>query len=732
MECDQIVAGQVRDGAGRAGAGQGVGRLAEHRAGGGQVGHRPRLRQGDPQAVERLGFFAVQLLGGIGRVADHVGHQGHGLREDIGRRGGEDIGEVHAGACADVRAQSFDLGGDLGSGAALSPLGQQRGCEIGHPRLARRVVGRAGVEAQPGRDQRQTRLAGHQHPHAVGQTALGHLRRGGVDSGARLRQGRTLAFGQQGHRLARGRQGRQGDRRGEHLLHRRSRIFGVSLQIAHGDGAIVTQVLARHPLHVRDGHGLDVGDVAIGAGRIAGHDQGVAQREGPTVDGLEPPQCAGHQFGLGLGQFGLGDRLVANAGDLGAQGGHALVRRMAGAHHGRGVQHTDLLLLAVGRRGRGRDLLAIDQRLVQPARLSGRQNAIQHVQRRPVGVVIGDGRPGDLHHRQGDVGTIEGRLPRHTEALGHIVDGQGAVGVLDAAEIAVDPGVQLGLVEIPGHDQIGVVGPVEGLMEAQDVVDGGGVQIGDRADARAAIGAVLIDEGLGVQALEPAVGRRQDALAELLLDHVALALERGLVNDQRTHPLGFGEQHPLQMLGRHGLIVVGDVQAGGGVVRAADVLGQPVERLLRQVPRRLEHQVFEHMGEAGAAFRIVLGPDLVPDLDRDVGRGRVARREDPQAIRQRPLGEAQRRHHDGPRRGVCSSDGDFPVGDGGVHHAIVPGRGGAGRDTQHQGGDRGGGEQAGLHGHGSGRPAHAGARTLSGPKPGAPYRVVMKPRLSPV
>ena len=99
-------------------------------------------------------------------------------------------------------------------------------------------------------------------------------------------------------------------------------------------------------------------------------------------------------------------------------------------------------------------------------------------------------------------------------------------------------------------------------MEAQDVVDGGGVQIGDRADARAAIGAVLIDEGLGVQALEPAVGRRQDALAELLLDHVALALERGLVNDQRTHPLGFGEQHPLQMLGRHGLIVVGDVQAG--------------------------------------------------------------------------------------------------------------------------------------------------------------------------
>lgn len=318
-------------------------------------------------------------------------------------------------------------------------------------------------------------------------------------------------------------------------------------------------------------------------------------------------------------------------------------------------------------------------------------------------MVVGHGRPGDLHHRQRHVRTIEGRLARHAEALGHIVHGQGAVGVLDAAEILVDPAVQLGLVEISGHDQIGVVGPVEGLVEAQHVIDGRRVQIGDRTDARPAVRAVLEDEGLGVQTLKPAVGGRQHALAELLLDHVALALERGLVHDQRPHPVGLGEQHPLQMLGRYGLVIVGQIQSGGGVVGAADILGQAVEGLLRQVPRRLEHQVFEHVGEAGPPFRIVLGPDLVPDLHRDIGRARVARREHPQSVRQGPLGEAQRRNNDGAGGGfcgVCRSDG---VGrglgiQGGLHDRVRAGQGGAGGNAQHQGGDRGGGEQAGLHG----------------------------------
>ena len=319
-------------------------------------------------------------------------------------------------------------------------------------------------------------------------------------------------------------------------------------------------------------------------------------------------------------------------------------------------------------------------------------------------MVIAHGRPGQHHGGQGHVRGVEGGLARAGRLrLAHIIGGQGAVRIGQGSEIAVDPAVQLTLVKIARDDQIGIVRAIVGGVEAAHVLDGRGVEVLDRADGRAAVGMVLIDGRRHEQAEQPAIGAGQNALAVLLLDHVALALEHGFIDHQRPQPVGLGEDQPLKVIGRHGLVIGRDVVRGEGIVVAAHILGQPVEGLVREILGRLEHQMFEQVGEARAVLRIVLGSDPVPDLYGDVrGRG-VARGEDPQPVRQGPLLEAERRHNDRPglylcgRRGVCRSPG---VGRSGVDRRIGIGRRGAGGNTQHQGGDRGGGEQAGLHGAG--------------------------------
>ncbi len=261
-------------------------------------------------------------------------------------------------------------------------------------------------------------------------------------------------------------------------------------------------------------------------------------------------------------------------------------------------------------------------------------------------------------------------------------------------------------------------------METQHVVQGRGVQLFDRADARTAIGVVLID-GLGrEQAEQTAIGAGQNPLAVFLLHHVALGGEVSLVDDQGAHAVGLGEQDALQVVGRDDLVIGGHVIGGEGVVEAADVLGQTIERLGRHVLRRLEQQVFEQVGEARTARRIVLGPHAIPDLDRDVrGRG-VARRIDLHAVGQHPLGEAQRRHLDPALGGGCR-------GGGCGRRGLGPGGGGGGQADQQRRG-AGGQDQAILHER---RLSNARSRRNGRRKPSraksrrAPYGAVMKPTL---
>ncbi len=589
VEGGHVVAGDGRDAGQGATARCAVRGVAIDDATDRLAGDGAGLAEGHAQAVQGLRLLTLQLLGGEGRVAHQVGHQAERAAEHVLGRVGVDIGEVGAGARADIGAQLFDGGGDLGRRFRLRALGQQAGGHGGDAGLACGVIGRTGVEVQAGRDQGQALGRGDQNPHAVGQTEVGDGGDGGGHLGARLGQAGALGFGQQdGDRTGGGQFGHGDGGVDVHLLHA-GRVGLVGGQVVDGDLALRRQVAAGHALHVGGGDGLDLGDLAVGGGGVAGHDQGHAEGGGAVVDALAAAQSIGDQLVLGLAQFSGGDGGVTQAGDLGLEGRLASLDRLAVGHDGVGGQVAGLLgEVGVGA-DRGGDLLVIDQRAVEAAAFAGRQHPVQHGQGGAVGVTIGHGVPGQDHGGQGYIGRVIGGGARAGRlGLFHIIDRHGRRRALQRGEVFVHPAVQLGLIKVPRHDQHGVVGPVVGGVEAQHVVQGRGVQLLDRADAGAAIGVVLID-GLGrEQAEQAAIGAGQNALAVFLLHHVALGDEGRLIDHQRPHAVGLGEEDALQVVGRNDLVVGGDVVGGEGVVHAADVLGQTVERLRRHVLRRFE------------------------------------------------------------------------------------------------------------------------------------------------
>ena len=126
----------------------------------------------------------------------------------------------------------------------------------------------------------------------------------------------------------------------------------------------------------------------------------------------------------------------------------------------------------------------------------------------------------------------------------------------------VDPAVELLLIEIARHDQRGIVGPVEILVEGAGVRQAGGIEVADRADAGTLIG--MVDEDVLEQmvALQPAIGFGEHALAHLFLDDVALGIEHRLIEHRAAHPLGMRPQHRLELVGGDDLVIAGRVGRG--------------------------------------------------------------------------------------------------------------------------------------------------------------------------
>ena len=213
----------------------------------------------------------------------------------------------------------------------------------------------------------------------------------------------------------------------------------------------------------------------------------------------------------------------------------------------------------------------------------------------------------------------------------------------DGPEVLLDPGERLLRVDVADHRQDRVARRVVRAEERARVLQGGRVQVGHRADRGVVVG-VALRVGEGGQLLERrAVGHVVVALAALVLDDVPLVLH-GLVvegGEQRAHAVGLQPEGELQLVGGHGLEVVGALETGGAVERAARALHQFEVAVALDLARALEHQVLEEVSQAGTSLDLVAGTDVVPEAHRR-DRGQVVLGEHhAQAVGQAVLGRCQ-------------------------------------------------------------------------------------------
>ena len=115
---------------------------------------------------------------------------------------------------------------------------------------------------------------------------------------------------------------------------------------------------------------------------------------------------------------------------------------------------------------------------------------------------------------------------------------------------------------------------------------------------------------------------------------------------ERRHPLGLGPENRIQIIGRHDLVINGHILRGVGVVFTADVLRQVVESIGREMVVPLKHHVLEEMGETASLVRIILRPDVIPDLHRHRRAGMIFHGVNLQSVGQSLVLELQRRDGD--------------------------------------------------------------------------------------
>ncbi len=129
-------------------------------------------------------------------------------------------------------------------------------------------------------------------------------------------------------------------------------------------------------------------------------------------------------------------------------------------------------------------------------------------------------------------------------------------------------------------------------------------------------------------------------LPPLVQHHFALVGELGVRQrrQQVAHAVGLHPQREIQRVRRNHFPVIGAVRVRGSVQRGARFL-QRVKVPAVVMLRALEHQVFEEVGEPGASGDFVLGSDVIPDVDRDNGKGVILVNQDVEAIGQRVLAE---------------------------------------------------------------------------------------------
>ena len=215
----------------------------------------------------------------------------------------------------------------------------------------------------------------------------------------------------------------------------------------------------------------------------------------------------------------------------------------------------------------------------------------------------------------------------------------------NGAEILLDQAIGLRRVEVAGDAQAGVGRMIVAAEEVGDVLARGLGDVFHRADRRPAIGMIgRIKRGQD-RFVDQAIGAVLVALATLVLDHVPLVVEfrLGHGREQKAHAVRFHPEGQFEVIRRHGLPIVRAVHGGRAVQPPAHRLDRPKVDLI-EVLRALEHHVFEEVGEPGPARPLVLGTDVIPDVDADNGRRVVFVQDDLETIGERELLEFQFRN----------------------------------------------------------------------------------------
>jgi hypothetical protein len=253
--------------------------------------------------------------------------------------------------------------------------------------------------------------------------------------------------------------------------------------------------------------------------------------------------------------------------------------------------------------------------------------------------------------------------------------------------VLLDELAHLRLVEVPHDDDRGVVRLIVGVVELLAVLGRDLVEVLDRADGRPGVRVLRVRQG--AEAFDGlADGVVVDAQPLLLLDDLALRIDRPLEELEVTHALGLELHREADVRGRHGVVVGGDVLGREGVDLATDLLEEARVVLGRHVLRALEHHVLEHVGDAADADVLVLRAHVIEDLHGRDGRLVVGEEEHLEAVGEPPrldveLGRDGRlgggRLRERPRRGEREREAA-----GGEHPRAQPGRHSSQRQAWHE------------------------------------------------
>ncbi len=286
-----------------------------------------------------------------------------------------------------------------------------------------------------------------------------------------------------------------------------------------------------------------------------------------------------------------------------------------------------------------RDLLLVDELLIQPARAAAAENLGGDVRLGIAGLEDGRREPRHVHARELDA-IRDDLAPLHGDLRRLHVDGRHRRAALQRPEVLFDQLLRLRGIEVADDGDARVVGRVIALEELLGVVEPRRLDVGVRSDDVGVVRMIRRIEHVHELLLRVAVRAVLDALPPLVAHDVLLVGELLAVDrvEQVAHPVGFNPQRELEPVRRDRLEVVRPVVVGGAVdARRARAFEHLEVRVLRRVFRPLEHQVLEQVREAGPARGLVDRPDVIPEVHRHDRQPTVLAEDDLEAVRKRVL-----------------------------------------------------------------------------------------------